>query len=94
MVFFCSHQIRVTSPAADGNLRLCHVIITLDYVRKFVCVLTVYTGILQGLDRKDSTTIPPLSPLMELPEKFDVKNICVGIPKVCSPLATFLVYSS
>lgn len=36
--FLCSHQIRVTSPAADGNLRLCHVIITLDYVRKFVCV--------------------------------------------------------
>lgn len=51
--------------------------------------LCVYTGTLQGLDRKDSTTIPPLSTQMELPEKFDVRNICVGIPKVCAlPLTT------
>ncbi|CAF93908.1 unnamed protein product, partial [Tetraodon nigroviridis] len=41
----------------------------------------IVLGVLQGLDRKDSTTIPPLSPLLELPKKFDVKNICVGIPK-------------
>ncbi|XP_011615635.1 glutamyl-tRNA(Gln) amidotransferase subunit A, mitochondrial [Takifugu rubripes] len=41
----------------------------------------IVLGALQGLDRKDSTTIPPLSTQMELPEKSDVRNICVGIPK-------------
>uniref|UniRef100_A0A4W6C7E7 Glutamyl-tRNA(Gln) amidotransferase subunit A, mitochondrial n=1 Tax=Lates calcarifer TaxID=8187 RepID=A0A4W6C7E7_LATCA len=38
-------------------------------------------GILQGLDVKDSTTIPAPSSLTELPEDFDVKNMCIGIPK-------------
>lgn len=57
--------------------------------RALTCLcLCVYTGTLQGLDRKDSTTIPPLSTQMELPEKFDVQNICVGIPKVCALLLT------
>lgn len=45
-------------------------------------VLLCHTGILQGLDIKDSTTIPAASSLTELPEQFDVKNLCVGIPKV------------
>ncbi|XP_019731814.1 glutamyl-tRNA(Gln) amidotransferase subunit A, mitochondrial [Hippocampus comes] len=41
----------------------------------------IILGILQGIDTKDSTTIPaPPSPT-ELPENFDVKNLCIGIPK-------------
>lgn len=41
----------------------------------------IVLGILQGLDARDSTTIPvPTSPT-ELPEDFDVKKIRVGIPK-------------
>ncbi|XP_071376209.1 glutamyl-tRNA(Gln) amidotransferase subunit A, mitochondrial [Centroberyx affinis] len=38
-------------------------------------------GVLQGLDVRDSTTVPSPSSPPELPEDFDVKNICLGIPK-------------
>lgn len=37
--------------------------------------------VLQGVDVKDSTTIPPPSSLTPLLEDFDVRNLCVGIPK-------------
>lgn len=38
-------------------------------------------GILQGLDVKDSTTVQNPASLSDLPEDFNVKNICVGIPR-------------
>ncbi|KAK7904494.1 hypothetical protein WMY93_017101 [Mugilogobius chulae] len=37
--------------------------------------------VLQGVDVKDSTTIPPQSSLALIPEDFDVSTLCVGIPK-------------
>uniref|UniRef100_A0A8C6V167 Glutamyl-tRNA(Gln) amidotransferase subunit A, mitochondrial n=1 Tax=Neogobius melanostomus TaxID=47308 RepID=A0A8C6V167_9GOBI len=36
--------------------------------------------VLQGVDVKDSTTIPAPSLSTQLPEDFDVRNLCVGIP--------------
>ncbi|KAG7510544.1 glutamyl-tRNA(Gln) amidotransferase subunit A, mitochondrial [Solea senegalensis] len=41
----------------------------------------IVLGILQGLDVRDSTTIPAPPSLTELPEDFDVKNLRVGVPK-------------
>ncbi|XP_068574150.1 glutamyl-tRNA(Gln) amidotransferase subunit A, mitochondrial isoform X2 [Cebidichthys violaceus] len=42
----------------------------------------IVLGVLQGQDMRDSTTTTPApSSLTELPKHFNVKNICVGIPK-------------
>uniref|UniRef100_A0A8C2EAJ4 Glutamyl-tRNA(Gln) amidotransferase subunit A, mitochondrial n=1 Tax=Cyprinus carpio TaxID=7962 RepID=A0A8C2EAJ4_CYPCA len=38
--------------------------------------------ILQGRDERDSTTVQAPSTPSSLPEHFDIRNICVGIPKV------------
>uniref|UniRef100_A0A7N6BDB8 Glutamyl-tRNA(Gln) amidotransferase subunit A, mitochondrial n=1 Tax=Anabas testudineus TaxID=64144 RepID=A0A7N6BDB8_ANATE len=46
-----------------------------------VCDAAMVLGILQGLDIRDSTTIPAPAPLTELPEDLDVKNLFIGIPK-------------
>lgn len=49
------------------------------------------TGLLQGHDVKDSTSVPaPYSPA-DLPEKLDVRKICVGIPKVSDWFETIRV---
>lgn len=45
-------------------------------------LLKCCSGILQGHDTRDSTTIPAPSSVAELSDDFDVKNICIGIPKV------------
>ncbi|KAM8833845.1 glutamyl-tRNA(Gln) amidotransferase subunit A, mitochondrial [Synchiropus picturatus] len=37
--------------------------------------------VLQGLDVRDSTTVSAPSSPPELPEDFDIKNLCIGIPK-------------
>ncbi|XP_054651385.1 glutamyl-tRNA(Gln) amidotransferase subunit A, mitochondrial [Dunckerocampus dactyliophorus] len=41
----------------------------------------IVLGILQGLDTRDSTTVPPPPSPTELQEDFDVKKLSVGIPK-------------
>ncbi|XP_028995374.1 glutamyl-tRNA(Gln) amidotransferase subunit A, mitochondrial [Betta splendens] len=41
----------------------------------------IVLGILQDLDVQDSTTIPAPASLADLPVDFNVKNLCVGIPK-------------
>ncbi|XP_075883720.1 glutamyl-tRNA(Gln) amidotransferase subunit A, mitochondrial [Nelusetta ayraudi] len=41
----------------------------------------IVLDVLQGLDPRDSTTIPAPPSTAQLPEDFDVRNICVGIPK-------------
>ncbi|XP_048831509.1 glutamyl-tRNA(Gln) amidotransferase subunit A, mitochondrial [Brienomyrus brachyistius] len=38
-------------------------------------------GVLQGLDKKDSTTIPPPATPTHLPEEIDIRKIRVGIPQ-------------
>ncbi|XP_061699162.1 glutamyl-tRNA(Gln) amidotransferase subunit A, mitochondrial isoform X2 [Syngnathoides biaculeatus] len=45
----------------------------------------VILGILQGVDTKDSTTVPGPPPSTELPENLDVKNLFIGIPKEFYP---------
>ncbi|KAM6912808.1 glutamyl-tRNA(Gln) amidotransferase subunit A, mitochondrial [Xenentodon cancila] len=41
----------------------------------------VVLGVLQGLDVRDSTTVPAPLSQTEPPEELDIRNICVGIPK-------------
>ncbi|XP_062296314.1 glutamyl-tRNA(Gln) amidotransferase subunit A, mitochondrial [Scomber scombrus] len=41
----------------------------------------IILGILQGLDTRDSTTVPAPSSPTELPQNFDIKNVRIGIPK-------------
>lgn len=48
------------------------------YVFDWFC----FSGILQGRDERDSTTVQAPSTPPSLPEHFDIRNICVGIPKV------------
>ncbi len=43
---------------------------------------SVFLGILQGRDERDSTTVQAPSTQPSLPEHFDIRDICVGIPKV------------
>ncbi|XP_027856555.1 glutamyl-tRNA(Gln) amidotransferase subunit A, mitochondrial [Xiphophorus couchianus] len=50
-------------------------------ITRSVSDAAIALGVLQGIDVRDSTTVPAPSALAELPEDFDVKNICVGIPK-------------
>uniref|UniRef100_A0A3P9KZI6 Glutamyl-tRNA(Gln) amidotransferase subunit A, mitochondrial n=1 Tax=Oryzias latipes TaxID=8090 RepID=A0A3P9KZI6_ORYLA len=42
---------------------------------------SVVLSVLQGVDVRDSTTVPAPSSHAELPEEFDVRNLCVGVPK-------------
>lgn len=50
-------------------------------ITRSVSDAAIALDVLQGIDVRDSTTVPAPLPLAELPEDFDVKNICVGIPK-------------
>lgn len=38
--------------------------------------------VLQGLDVKDSTTVPAPDSPAALLQEFDVRDLCVGVPKV------------
>ena len=52
--------------------------------RSWLCI----TGLLQGHDVRDSTTVPSPPSLEELPEDLDVRNLRVGIPKVRQELTS------
>ena len=50
----------------------------INYVSWCCCV----TDVLQGRDLKDSTTVQSPTPHTGFTEDIDVRNLCVGIPKV------------
>ncbi|XP_072546116.1 glutamyl-tRNA(Gln) amidotransferase subunit A, mitochondrial isoform X2 [Salminus brasiliensis] len=50
-------------------------------ITRSVCDVATVLGVLQGRDEKDSTTVQTPNAATSLPEDFDVRDICVGIPK-------------